>query len=242
MGQHRVRALSFAILSLAYLGRAAGFAAADLRWGLVDLALAATLVAIAAGLWAGSRSVRFLALGIAGNELIQWMTLGLRLATHGEGPPQAHTWAMTCGAFTFANIAAIVSCWTWPERSERRHALALVLTGAALHGGFLFAATPGQPSLVTGAVIVGTAGLVAGSIGLGWGRTWGLLLVFASALLLMVGVGSAPDVSALSGSHPWFPGRALANVRGAGVLSAILGAAAASLYFGPMIRFLRRAG
>ena len=234
-----VRALAVATVALAYAGRGVGFIATDPRWGVGDAVFAATLLAIAVALARGSRSVRFLAVGLVGAELLQWLNLlGLLLLVH-ELPPDGETWLASSSTFALACAAAVVACWTWPEVGARRHPIALVLAGVALGAALRFSTAPGLAPLSSALALGGSLGLVVGTLGISSGRTWGLLLLLPSALLVWFGVGGAPDVIVHRGSHPWFPGPSFVKIQNAGKASVVVALATVGIYAVPIVRYLR---
>lgn len=237
-----LRAVAVGSVALAYAGRGVGFASTEPRWAIGDAVFAAALLVVAAAVAKGARSVRFLAVGLVGAAVFQWIALVGRLLLVADLPAVGEVWLASSSAFAIACSVVVLTCWTWPEVGSRRHPVALVLAGAALTGALRFAAAPGLPPLTSALALVGSVGLVVGTLGIGSGRTWGLLLLLPSALLIWLGVDGAPDIIVHHASHPWFPGAGFMKIRNAGTSSVALAVITVALYAVPMVRYLRTSG
>lgn len=146
----------------------------------------------------------------------------------------------TCLLGLSAGVGAFALLWTIPRTVSPRHGAAVALAGAALVPGVLFALAPAQSTGVALAMGAGSLALLAGTVAVGRGRTWGLLSNLVGAGVLGIGVLYAPSLGYLNAAHPWLPNGGGFLVDVLGMTTAGLALLSTAMYAGPLVRFAVR--
>lgn len=229
-GRWRHRLAGVMALAPAGVAAAIGFEmpATDASWIPAWSAIAVLYTALAVVIWQRRPFARSMALGVCLAGLISSVQ-GLMVA----GPqPILLLGAVGHGLWTVALLAARTDL-------DRRHQAALACAGAAVPCAVMFGLAPQQEPITTLGVFVGAALVVACTIGLAKGKTWGLLIAPLASAAVILSVGHATGAGHLSAPHPMLPDNPIA-LTALGVSAAILCAMSFVFYLGPLVRFLRR--
>lgn len=237
--RHRINGISFGLIALAGTWLALGFLPGDPGWMIAALGGAALYLIVAVLLFRGIEWGAPVGVGLAGFSTGLWIQSSFALTWHGlDGV--ATTSLTTCLEGLSLSVAALGLLWLVPRSMSLRHATSVAFAGAALVPGIVFALAPAQSVAVAIAMGVGCAALVAGTVAVGRGRTWGLLVELVGAIVIAIGVVYAPWLGEVTAVHPSLPncGGFLVNVLG--MVTAGLAAMSTLMYAGPVLRFLLR--
>ena len=237
---YRVNAVSFAVLTLAAIALSVGYWPGDPGWMVAGLG-AAALFAVNAGLlwrrvpWAGP-----VGFGLTAFSLGLWTQSLIALAFVAGRSPGAPISGTTCAIGLGRSVIAMGLVLAIPRAVPLRHWLSIAFAGAALVPAVVFALAPAQSTVVALAVGVGSAAVLAGTVAVGRGRTWGLLLNLLGAAILGGGVAFAPSLGWITTAHPWLPNAGVFLVDILGMTAAGLAGVSTAIYLGPLVRFALR--
>lgn len=233
---YRCNAILLAALALGAAAIAIGYKESNPTWMSALLLISVIVGTVAVLLDRKVEWARSAALGLTGFVTVIWGQAAAANAIRSD--PRWETTLMTT-ATLFAGSAVVFGMqWVTPRKTARRHGAAIALVGASIVPCILFALAPGQPPMVSAAMLLGVIVLAAGAAGLGRGRTWGLLASMVGAGTLAVGVAVAPSLGTLPAGHPWLPNASVVMIDVLGASACALAFAATALYAGPVVRFL----
>ena len=226
------------LMAAAGVGLSLGFWPGDPGWTAAGLAGTAVYGVTAVLLWRGVAAATAVALGLAGFSTGLWTQSIFALG--GRADAASITSTTTCLAGIGLSALTFALLWLIPRAFSWRHSTSLAFAGASLAPAVVFAAAPAQALAVAIAMAVGSTALVAGTVAVGRGRTWGLLVNLLGATIVAVGVTFAPWLGYLSTVHPWLPNGVGFLVSVLGISAATLAALSSAVYVGPLVAFLRR--
>ncbi len=237
---YRANAVSFGLLALAGAGLSAGYLPGDPGWAIAGFGACAVFATIAVLLFGGVEWAGAVGLGLAGFSAGLWVQSTIALTSFAPASAAAETSLWTCCGGLLGSTAAIGLLLAIPRTIQWRHAVSTAFAGSALPPAVLFALAPAQSMGVAVAMGLGSVALVAGTVAVGRGRTWGLLLNLIGAAVMAVGVMFAPWVGTVTAVNPWIPNATGFLVTVLGSTAAGLAAMSTAIYALPLIRFLLR--
>lgn len=237
---YRVSAIGFAVITVFAVALAFGYWPGDPGWMIAGLGAAALFAVEAVLLWRRVPWAGPVGLGMVGFSFGLWtqslIALGF-VAAHSAG---AATSTATCAIGLGGSAVAMGFILAIPRAFSWRHLVSIAFAGASLIPAVTFALAPAQSTTVALAVGVGSAAVLAGTVAVGRGRTWGLLLNLLGAAILAVGVAFAPWLGRVTTVHPWLPNANAFLIDVLGTSAAVLAGLSAALYLGPLVRFALR--
>jgi hypothetical protein len=235
---YRTNAISFWVLTAAALVLAAGFLPGDPGWAAALAGASLLFGAFGALLWRGANWAAPVGIGLAGFAVGVWIQSTFALAILAPATAAARTSLTTCAVGLALSTIASGLLWAIPREVSWRHGASIAFAGAALFPSVLFALAPAQDLAVSLAMGVGSLGLVAGTVAVGRGRTWGLLANLVGALIIGVGVAFAPSLGHLDTGNPWLPNGGSLLLDVLGICAATLAGLSTLIFAGPVVRFL----
>ena len=237
---YRTNAVSLGLLSLAGCALSAGYLPGDAGWAIAGLGGSLVYAVLAVVLWRGASWASAVGVGLTGFSLGLWVQSSLALAVFAPSSAATDTSLLTCAGGVIASAAALGLLLTIPRSVSLRHAASTALAGAALVPAVIFALAPSQSPAVALAMGAGSVSLVAGTVAVGRGRTWGLLLNLLGASVMAIGVMFAPWLGTVTAVNPWIPNATGFLVTVLGSTAAGLALLSTTLYAVPLVRFLVR--
>lgn len=237
---YRLNAVLFGILALGAAVLAGGFWPGDPGWTLCGGTASLLYVTIAVLLWQGVSWAGLVGMGAAGFSVGLWIQSLFALTVGVPASAATNTTLVTCLVCFMGSGLAFAGPCLIPRSVSFRHAASIAFAGAAVVPGMLFALAPSQALGVALAMGVGSVTLVAGTVAVARGRTWGLLLNLVGASIIGAGVMFAPRIGYLHTANPYIPNAAGFLVEVLGLSAAVLAAISALIYAGPVVRFLVR--
>jgi len=237
---YRANALSFGLLALAGCGLAAGYLPGEPGWAIAAFGACSLYAAVGVLLWRGVVWAGPVGVGLAGFSLGLWVQSTIALAAFAPASAAAQTSLWTCTGGVLGSALAIGLLFTIPRAVSWRHGTSTAFAGAALVPAVLFALVPAQSTAVAAAMAVGSVALVAGTVALGRGRAWGLLVNLLGATVMAIGVMYAPWIGRVTAVNPWIPNATGYLVTVLGSTAAGLAAISTAVYALPLIRFIAR--
>ena len=237
---YRANAVLFGLMALGAAVLAGGFWPGDPGWTVCGGAASLLYITVAVLLWQGVGWAGMVGTGTAGFSVGLWIQSVIALTVGVRAGVDTSTTLGTClVCFMVSGLAFVGPCLI-PRSVSIRHAASIAFAGAALVPGLLFALAPSQALGVALAMGVGSVALVAGTIAVARGRTWGLLLNLVGAGIIGAGVTFAPRLGFLHATNPFIPNAGAFMVEVLGLSAAILAAISTLIYAGPVVRFLLR--
>ena len=237
---YRLNAVLFALLALGAAVLAGGFWPGDPGWTLSAGAASLLYITVAVLLWNRVEWAGPVGMGCAGFSVGLWIQSTVALTFGVSASAATDTTLATCLVCFVASGLAFAGPCLIPRSISVRHAASIAFAGAALVPGVLFALAPSQALAVALAMGVGSAALLAGTIAVGRGRTWGLLLNLVGAGIIGAGVMFAPRIGYLHTANPFIPNAGGFLVEVLGLAAAILAAVSTLIFAGPLVRFALR--
>ncbi len=235
---YRANAVSFALLAIAGAVLASGYWPSDPGWAIAGFGGCVMYAMVSVLLWRGVAWAHPVGVGLAGFATGVWIQSTLALTVFSCDGTTSDASVMTCTAGVTASLVAFGLLWTIPREFGWRHGIAIAFAGAAVVPGVLFALAPAQSLGVAIAMGLGCCALVAGTVAIGRGRTWGLLVNVLGAAIIGTGVYFAPWLGKIQGANPWIPDATGFLVDVLGMATAGLALLSTAMYAGPVLRFL----
>ena len=235
----RVNAISSGVLAFVTAFFALGYADSNPVWMVALLAVAAMFATIGVLL---ARDVAWavpVGIGMTAYASFAMGQSAIAIGVFVAKDPWGATF-QACALMFVGCFVAFCLFWLPPRTMGPRLACSVAFAGAALIPSVTFALAPGQSMTVAAAMLVGAGLLLAGTVALGRGRTWGLLGNLAGAVTIAVGVWFAPALGVLEGGHPWLPDSSSLLVNVIGTSAAAMALVSSLIYAGPVLRFLVR--
>ncbi|MEM6991248.1 MAG: hypothetical protein AAF721_12140 [Myxococcota bacterium] len=239
---YKANAVSFAALAVAGAVLAAGYLPGDPGWATAGFGACALFAVVAGLILRGVQWAPPVGLGMIGFSLGLWIQSTIALTGFGPLTAEAQTSLATCVGGLLASVIALGLVLCVPRAAAWRHTISMAFAGSALAPGVLFALAPAQAFGVGLAMGVGSIALVAGTVAVGRGRTWGLLLNLVGAAIIATGASLAPWLGRVTAVNPWLPNAHGFLVTILGSTAAGLAALSTALYAVPLLRFVWQRG
>lgn len=233
---YRLTSALFTLISIGVALLSAAFLPGDPGWAIAGSAAVVVCLAVTAMLWREVPGSGPMAFGVGALGVGLWTQSLLALGFFAAEP---NTVSMTtAGVCLVVSAATCGASLLIPRTMSWRQTISLALASAAAVPAVVFALVPDQLPAVTAAMGGGAVIMLASTVALAKGKTWGLLANFVGAATIAVGVFYAPWLGKLTATHAMLPNCGGFFIDILGMASASLAALSSALFLGPIVRFL----